>query len=431
MNHRPKIVIIGAGFGGLFAARKLKNQPVDVLLIDKRNFHTFTPLIYQVATCALDPSDVAHPVRSIFRKQQHITFLMGEVTNIDYDARTIEVDNEGERRHESYDYLIVATGNTPTYFGNDDFRPFSFELNTLDDAVRLRNHLLKLFERAAWTADLEKRKPLTTIVVVGGGSTGLETAGAIYELYNHVLQREFPRAKLRTRVILIEMLPHLIASYPENLREAARKQLESLGVEVRLNTKVVNVATDHVVLGDDTIIPTHTLVWAAGVQASTLAKMLHVDLTKAGRIPIHPTTEVKGRQNIFAIGDIAYLEDQNGNAYPMLIPVAQQQGELAAENILRRIRGEAPADFEYDDRGTMVTIGRYRAVAWIYNRVPLTGLIAWFAWLGLHIVTLIGFRNRLNVLLNWAWDYLLYDRSVRIILEREKPRQQTLQSQDE
>jgi len=236
-----------------------------------------------------------------------------------------------------------------------------------------------------------------------------------------VLKHEFPHAQLQARVILVEMQPDLIGSYPEELRSAARSQLEALGVEGMLNHKVVEVDEDHVTLDDDTIIPARTMVWAAGVQASPLARMVNVELTKQGRIPIHTTTEVKERPAIFAVGDIASLDDPNGNPYPMLIPVAQQQATLAAHNILHRIADETLEDFHYNDRGTMAVIGRRRAVAWIFNRISLTGWIAWLAWLGLHIVTLIGFRNRLSVLVNWAWDYFLYDRSVRIILERDMP----------
>lgn len=419
-NQRPKVVIIGAGFGGLFAARELADQPVDVLLVDRNNFHTFTPLLYQVATSALDPSEIAHPVRTIFRDTQNIHFLFGEVTAIDDGTRTVSISAGDRQMVEPYDYLIIAAGSVPNYFGNDEFRINSFELRTLRDAVRLRNHILNLFEKAVWIEDEALRQALLTIVVVGGGPTGLETAGAVYELYNHVLNREFPHERLHTRVILVEQDTHLLGPYPPQLREAALRQVQSLGVEVILGHALAEATDTYVRLDDGAVIQTHTLIWGAGVKATPLASLLNVPLQRAGRIPIQPTTEVVGKPHVYAVGDIAYLEDSEGRPYPMLIPVAQQQGKLAAQNILADLQGQAQQPFQYNDRGTMATIGRRRAVAWIYNRIPLTGLAAWFAWLGLHLIMLLGFRNRVNVFINWAWNYLTYDRSVRIIWVQEK-----------
>lgn len=417
--HRPVVIIVGAGFGGLFAARALSSQPVDVLLIDRNNYHTFTPLLYQVATCALDPSDVSRPVRSIFQNKDNVRFLYGRVTAIDTAGKRVQVQIDARERWESYDYLIIATGSTPAYFGNEAFREHALELRDLSDAVTLRNHTLEMFERAIWADDAQERDALTTIVIVGGGPTGLETAGSLYELYNHVLDREYGEAELRARIILVEMLPYLLAPYPPELRQAAKEQVASLGVQVILNRKVVEVAEDHVRLDDDTVIPTHTLVWAAGMQASPVSEMVGVELAKGGRIPVTPQLTIAGCPGVFAVGDIAYLEDDAGTAYPMLIPVAQQQGQLAARNILRDVRGEAMDAFRYHDRGTMATIGRSRAVAWIYNRFQMSGWLAWLAWLGLHLISLIGFRNRVSVLLSWLWNYLTYDRSVRIILHRD------------
>lgn len=417
MATRPKIIIIGAGFGGLFATRRLSKKDVDVLLIDRNNYHTFTPLIYQVATCALDASEVAYPVRGIFYKRPNVRFLLGEVTKIDPAAQQITVVVNDDPHTEAYDYLIIAAGSTTTYFNNESFRQYTFELNSLTDAVRLRNHVLKLFERAAWTNNYSLRDAMTTIVVVGGGPTGLETSGAIYELYNHVLDKEYKVMHMRARVILIEMRPYLLTPYPEALRKAALKQLQSLGVEVMLGKRVSEVAVNHIVLDDGTLIPTHTLLWAAGVKASPLAEMLGVPLAASGRVPVEPTIQVKGHHRIYVVGDMAYLEDENGEPYPMMIPVAHQQGVLAARNIMHQIKGEALESFRYHDRGIMATIGRRRAVAWIYKRISLTGWLAWLAWLALHLVTLLGFRNRLSVLLTWIWNYFTYDRSVRLILE--------------
>ncbi len=418
-NSRPKVVIIGAGFGGLFTARALTDAPVDVLIIDRNNFHTFTPLLYQVATAALDPSQIAYPVRTIFRDKTNVSFLLGQVTAIDDQARLLTVTAGAKTIMEPYDYLVVAAGSVPNYFGNHNFEAHAFELRTLHDSIRLRNHVLNLFEQAVWTTDAATRQALLTIVVVGGGPTGIETAGAVYELYNHVLGSEYRHEKLHARVILVEQSANLLDVYPPALQEAARTQLASLGVEAILGQKVVEVTARSVRLGNDLVIPTHTLVWAAGVKAAPLAQLLGVELGRGGRIPIAATTVVKGKSAIYAIGDNAYLEDEQGRPYPMLIPVAQQQGELAAHNILAAIDGQPLQAFHYRDKGTMATIGRSRAVAWLFNRIQLTGWLAWLAWLGLHLIMLLGFRNRVNVFIDWMWNYITYDRTVRIIWSQE------------
>ena len=418
MENRKKVIIIGAGFGGLFAARTLAGKSIEVLLIDRNNYHTFTPLLYQVATSALDPSEIAYPIRSIFRSVDNIHSLMGEVTEINTQDKHVVIDMENGRRVEKFDFLILATGSVTTYFGKEDIKTHAFELNTLDNAIALRNHILRIFEQAAWTEDVQLREALTTLVVVGGGPTGLETAGALYELYNHVLDREFsPEKRMHARVVLVEMLPHLLAGYPAKLRQAALEQLTSLGVEVLLGNPVTRLTGDHIELADGRIIPTHTVIWTAGVKASPAANFLGNELTNGGRIPVKPTMEIEGNDGVYAVGDITYLQDQSGSPYPMMIPVAQQQGILVAKNILRNIKGLEPQVFVYHDRGIMATIGRSRAVAWIYNRLQLRGFIAWLAWLGLHLLTLLGFRNQLNVLINWVWNYFTYDRSVRIILD--------------
>ncbi|MBC7810967.1 MAG: NAD(P)/FAD-dependent oxidoreductase [Burkholderiales bacterium] len=423
IQHRPRVIVIGAGFGGVFAVRAFAKTNADVLLIDRQNFHTFTPLLYQVATSGLDPEEIAYPIRGIFYDRPNVSFLLGDVTAIDSSEKLVDIQtSDGVVRHEDYDYLIVAAGSVTHYFNQNALQEAAFELKTLNDAVLLRNHVLRLFEQAAWTQDEAERDALTTIVVVGGGPTGLETAGAIRELYTYVLKREHGYRNLKARVILVEATDKLLATYPIELQKAAREQLESLGVEVVLSNPVVEASAENVRLKDGREIGTHTLIWLAGVNASPLAQMLDVPLGKQGRIPVTPTLEVIGRENVYVVGDMAYLEDANGQPYPMLIPVAQQQGTLAAENILRRERGWTQKTFHYHDRGTMATIGRSRAVALIYNRIPLRGFIAWVAWLGLHLVTLMGFRNRLQVLLNWVWNYFTYERSVRIILEPEQGR---------
>lgn len=416
--HRPRIVIIGAGFGGLYAAQTLVNKPVDVLLIDRQNFHTFTPLLYQVATCGLDPSEIAYPVRQIFYDKPNVSFLMASVVEINPDERYVTVKLNDTTQREAYDYLIVAAGSTTNYFGKEEWSEYSFGLKSLTDAVRLRNHVLKLFERAAWAEDAAYREALTTMVVVGGGATGLETAGALHELYNFVLRREYRQAEgVTAKVILIEATDRLLAAYPEPLQQSALQQLRSLGVEVILGNPVAEVTHDHVTLKDGHVIPTYTLVWAAGVKASPMGSMLGVALQRGGRVAVKPTLEMVDRDHIYVIGDMAYLENSNGQPYPQLIPVAKQQGKLAASNIVSRAAGQTEAHFVYRDRGSMATIGRSRAVAWLYNRLPLTGWFAWIAWLFLHLLWLLGFRNRLNVLVNWVWNYWTFDRSVRLILE--------------
>lgn len=414
-----RVIIIGAGFGGIYAAKTLVDkEPVDILLIDRNNFHTFTPLLYQVATCGLEPEEIAYPVRGIFRENSNFHFLMGEVEGIDTDEKRVSVRTNGIVRYERYDYLIVAGGSQTHYFNTAGADRLGFGLKDLNEAVQLRNHILDMYERAAWTQDEKYRQALTTMVVIGGGPTGLETAGALYELFIHVLQQEYQFLKTtKPRVVLVEATDRLLAPYPERLQQSALKQLQDIGVEVILNNPVKEVVDGEVHLKDGHVIPSHTLVWAAGVKASPLATMLKVDLSRAGRVPVKPTMEVIGLDSVYVVGDMAHLEDSQGKAYPMLIPVAKQGGMLAARNILHRIADEAQETFRYVDRGIMATIGRSRAVAWIFYRVQLTGYFAWLAWLGLHLVTLMGFRNRFNVFINWLWNYLTFDRSARIILK--------------
>jgi NADH dehydrogenase len=421
-SARPRIIIIGAGFGGLSAVNKLFRQPVDTLLIDRNNFHTFTPLLYQVATCALDPSEIAYPVRGIYRKNRNISFLLGEVTAIHPTEKRVVVKTNGTSLDQFYDYLVVASGSVINFFGNESVEQFAFGLKNVQDTLILRNHILKLFEKATWTKDSSEREAMTTMVVVGGGPTGLETAGALYELYNHVLAREYNRANtIRARVILVEATNTLLTPYPARLQELARKQLESLGVEVILGKAVQKMEKNRVILADGEVIHTHTLVWSAGVKGSPLARMLGVELARGDRIPVLPTLEVIGLDNVYAVGDIAYLPDANNMPHAQVIPVAQQQGKLTAQNIINRLNNKPQAEFIYRDKGIMATIGRRRAVAYPYNKVQLSGFFAWVTWLGLHLVWLMGFRNRITVFVNWVWNYLTYDRSVRIILDETAP----------
>ncbi len=427
MATQKRVVIIGAGFAGLKVARMLANKSVDVLLIDRNNYHTFTPLLYQVATCGLDPSAVAYPIRNIFADAPNVHFLLGEVTEIITTERSITIKtNTNGDRHETYDYLFVAAGSNVNYFGNESVQKNSFSLRDLNDSITIRNHILRLFEKATWTDDDAKREALMTFVVVGGGPTGLETAGALYELYNNVLDAVYDKHdKMQARVILIEATENVLLPYPENLRKSAKKQLESLGVEVLTNAFVEEVGSDFVKLKDDTIIRTNTVVWSAGVKGNPLAEMLGIELERS-RIPVKETMEVIGLDNVFTAGDIAYLEQDNtGQGYPGLIPVAQQQGAVVAKNILHDLQSEPYETFSYFDRGSMATIGRRRAVAWAFNKVQLTGFLAWITWLGLHLLVLMGMRNRAQVFLNWVWNYIFYDRSVQIIVEGDKHKYQS------
>lgn len=406
---RPKVVIIGAGFGGLFTARQLARTNVDVLMVDRNNYHTFSPLIYQVATCGLDIEDVAYPVRKIFARSRNIKFMLGEVIDIRPHESQIEVRTNGRTLDIDYDYLIMAAGSVTNYFGNAEIEENALPLKTIEDSVRIRNHILRLFEKADWMEDEVVLRAMTTMVVVGGGPTGLETAGAMLELYDNVLRHEYPRLRdMPPRVILVEATDTLLRPYPESLQQSALAQIEAMGVEVLLGKMVKSYDGYRVQLSDGSLIDTRTLVWATGVKGSPLAGKLSGDLARGGRIPVEPTMRVKGIDNVYALGDIAYLEDPDGNPYPQLIPVAQQQAKLAAKNILRRTTGVSEKHFTYFDKGTMATIGRRRAVAWVFNRVPVSGFIAWLAWLGLHLITLIGFRNQLNVFVNWVWNYIRF-----------------------
>lgn len=411
----PKIIIVGAGFGGLFAAKTLAGQPVEVLLIDRQNYHTFTPLLYQVATSALDPGEIAYPIRRIFTKYNNVQCLMGEVTAIHPDEKTIEVKINGEVRKETYDDLIIATGSKPDYYGSDTFRSQTFDLRTLEDAVKLRNHILLMFERAAWITESRAKERLLNFVVVGGGPTGLETAGALYELLTHVLTKEYhDQGSLSIRIHLVEKSPTLLAGYPRRLQQSALEQIVDLGVNVILDNGVEEIDKQEIRLEDGKSISTETVVWTAGVRGNSPRGIAG---SSSGKIAVQPTLESKEYPHIYSIGDTACISLPEGKVYPMVIPVAQQQGVLAAKNILRHHGGQSKVPFIYKDRGFLATIGRKRAVAWVYNRFQVSGFLAWIAWLLLHLITLIGFRNKLAVLFSWIWSYFTYDRSVRIILD--------------
>lgn len=429
-NARPRVVVIGAGFGGLRAARALRGADVDVLLIDRNNFHQFLPLLYEVAAAGLEPDDIAQPVRAIVRRDGHIRFLMAEVRSIDLTRRVIETD----AAEVAYDYLVVAAGSVTNYFGLASVEARALGLKDIGEATAVRNRILRSFESAAATDDAAERARLMTVVIVGGGPTGVELAGALAELKRHVLPRDYPDLDLaQARVVLLEATDRVLGAMPERLQREAVRQLEQLGAEVRLNAAVAEASDEGVVLRDGSVIPAATLVWVAGVRGEPLGeRMTHATgerMTQAtgermsvapgpgGRVRVEPTLQVSGHPEVYVIGDLAYLEDSAGHAYPMVAPVAMQQGDLAAANIRRVIAGEPLRPFRYRDRGTMATIGRRKAVAKVFG-LQFTGFIAWAMWLFVHLLQLVGLRNRALVLVNWAWNYVRYDRANRLVTDR-------------
>jgi NADH:ubiquinone reductase (H+-translocating) len=409
----PHIVIIGAGFGGLEAARRLDGLPVRVTLIDRQNYHLFQPLLYQVAIAGLVPSQIAYPLRTIFRHQQNLTFQMGEVTAIDFKARYLKMDGSVI----AYDYLIVAVGGSTNFYGLQSIEQNSFQLKNIQSAIATRNHLLLMFELASREVDIEKRRALLTFAVAGGGPTGVETAGALAELITHVLAKDYPQMDLaEVRVLLLEAGGHLMNTYPEKLRQATFDLLAGKHVEILFSTKLEEYDGRRITLSEGGHIDTHTLIWTAGVRAAELTDQLRVDTASAGRVVTEPTLQLPDHPEVFMIGDAALLLDSLRRPLPMLATVAVQQAKVAARNIQKMIKGGTPQPFHYKDPGLLATIGRNAAVAHI-GGFSFSGYIAWVIWVALHIYRLIGFRNRLVVLINWAWDYLFYDSQVRLITE--------------
>jgi NADH dehydrogenase len=413
-HEAPHVVIIGGGFGGLAAAQALKRAPVRITLLDRRNHHLFQPLLYQVATAGLSPGDIAAPIRWILRRQRNVRVLLAAATAIDPATRTVTL-NEGSIR---YDYLIVATGATHAYFGHPEWEAVAPGLKSLDDALEIRRRTLLAYEIAEREEDPALRRRLLTFAVVGGGPTGVEMAGAIAEIARHTLAHEFRAISTeQSRVVLIEAGPSILATFPEDLRAAARRSLERLRVEVWENTRVTSLDESGVVMGDARL-EAGTVIWAAGVAASPLARSLGVPLDRVGRVPIEPELHLAGHPELYVIGDLAVLHGADGQPLPGVAPVAQQQARHAARNIVRRIEGQPMQRFVYRDPGTMATIGRAAAIAKI-GRIHLSGLIGWLVWLFVHIMNLVGFRNRIMVLIQWAGAYISYQRSVRLITGRE------------
>jgi NADH dehydrogenase len=410
-REHPRVVIVGAGFGGLWAARALARSPAEVLLVDRNNYHTFLPLLYQVAAAELEPEAIAYPVRSTLRKLPNAHFALAEVKEVDLKARVVKT----AERVIPYDFLILAMGSTSNFFAVPGAAEHAFPLKTLEQGVALRNHILCCFERAVQEPDEQQRQRLLTFTIVGGGPTGVEFAGALAELIHSPIVKDYPTLDFRqVHVVLLEAMDGLLPGLPGRLRAYALARLRQMGVEVRLQAMVSQLTPEAVHLKDGTVMPTETVVWTAGVRGDPLAQMLGLPTARDGRVVVLPTLQVPNHPEVYVIGDLAYVEEE-GHPLPMMGPVAIQQGESAARNIARQMAGQAPLPFHYWDRGTMVTIGRNAAVAHPFRRA-FTGFPAWVLWLSFHLFKLIGFRNRLLVLINWAWDYFLYERAVRLIL---------------
>ncbi|MFN2432939.1 MAG: NAD(P)/FAD-dependent oxidoreductase [Gemmatimonadota bacterium] len=409
-DPRAHVVIVGGGFGGLFAARALRRAPVRVTLLDRNNHHLFQPLLYQVATASLSPSDIAQPIRSILRRQRNVRVLLAEATAVDLASRRV-VLKDGEL---GYDFLILATGTRHAYFGRAEWEPLAPGLKSLDDAREIRQRFLLAFELAEREPAPDRRRPLLTFVIVGGGPTGVELAGTMSEFARKTIARDYRTFDPgEARVLLLEGGPRILSTYPEKLIRKAEASLADLGVEVRTNAVVTDVDERGVCVASERI-ESRCVLWAAGNVASRLARTLGVPLDRFGRVLVQPDLSLPGHPEAFVIGDMALFTDERGEALPGVAPVAMQQARRAAGNVERRLAGRPARPFRYSDRGSLATIGRAAAVADLRG-LRLWGLPAWLAWLGIHIVFLIGFRNRLIVLIQWAWAYFTYQRGARLI----------------
>ena len=411
MAALPQVVIIGGGFAGLAAARRLRKVPCEVTIVDRHNHHVFQPLLYQVATAGLSPGDIASPIRWILRTQPRLRVLLANVEHIDTASKQLVLDR-GDRL--AYDFLIVAAGSTHSYFGHDEWSAVAPGLKTLDDALAIRRRLLLAFEEAEREKDPQRQQLLLTFVLIGGGPTGVELAGALAEIARHALRAEFDAVNpASSRIILIEAGPSILPAFPEPLRESARRSLERLGVEVRVGQAVTAIVPGAISVGDERI-EAHTIVWAAGVAAAAIARDLGPNLDRAGRVIVDPDLSVAGHPGVFVAGDLASFTHQTGKPLPGVAQVAKQQGTRAAANVAKLIAGQPTGPFHYYDPGNMATIGRNAAIA-DFGFLRVSGYLGWLLWLFVHIMFLIGFRNRISVLLQWAAAYLTYQRSVRLI----------------
>jgi NADH dehydrogenase len=407
------LVIVGGGFGGLTAAQSLREAPVRITLLDRTNHHLFQPLLYQVAMAGLSPADIASPIRSILRGRHDVRVLLDEAVSIDLAARRVHL----RESWEEYDFLILATGAQTTYFGHPEWSRFALGLKDLDEAVEIRRRVLLAFEAAEREPDPQRRRQLLSFVIVGGGPTGVELAGALAELARFALSRDFRAIDPGSaRVLLLEAAPRILASFPEELAASAVRQLARLGAEVRTGAAVTEIDASGVHLADQ-FIPSSTVIWAAGVRATELTATLGVPLDRGGRVLVESDLTVPGHPEAFVIGDAAALLGPDGKLLPGVAPVAMQQGRFAARQIRRTLRGEPRERFRYRDKGNLATIGRAAAIAQFRN-LRLTGFVAWVTWLVVHIIYLIGYRNRMVVLINWCWNYVTYRRGARLITGR-------------
>ena len=412
-KERPHVVILGGGFGGLYAARALRNAPVRVTVVDRRNHHLFQPMLYQVATAGLDPSDIASPIRSILRRSKNTEVILAEARSVDVSAHRVDFTDGSSLQ---YDYLLIATGARHSYFGHDQWEPLAPGLKSLEDALEIRRRVLLAFERAERETDPVRRHIFLTFVVVGGGATGVEMAGAVAEIRRYALRRDFRRIDPgEATVMLLEGGPRLLPSYPPSLSDEAKLELRKLGVEVRTETLVTEVRPEAVVAAG-WVIPTVTVIWAAGNTASPLLKTLGAPLDRAGRAIVEPDCTIPGHPEVFVLGDAAAFKGETGETLPGICPVAIQMGQYAARSIEGDLAGRPRRPFTYWDRGQLAVIGRGQAVADIW-KLHFGGFLAWLIWIFVHIFFLIGFRNRVLVLLEWAWSYLTYSRGARLITE--------------
>ncbi len=412
-SRAPRVVIVGGGFAGIYAARGLARAPVQVTLVDRRNHHLFQPLLYQVATAALNPGDIAEPIRHVLSRQRNARVLLAEAAAIEPDARRLRLVNGLAL---DYDYLVVAAGATHSYFGHDEWARFAPGLKTLEDAEEIRRRVLTAFERAEADPDRQRREALLTFVVVGGGPTGVELAGALAEIARFTIPRDFRTVSTeRARVILVEGTERILPALPPELSAAAQRELERLGVHVWTGKRVTGVDPRGVQIGEERVAA-RTVLWAAGVAGAPLARTLGAPLDGAGRVVVNPDLTVPGREEIYVVGDLAAARKKDGTPIPGVAPAAIQQGKHAARNLRATLAGKPRRPFAYFDKGVMATVGRGRAVAGFW-RIRLTGVLAWFAWLFIHIWFLIDFRNRVAVMFQWIWHYLTFKRGTRLILE--------------
>ena len=409
-NSNPHVVVIGAGFGGLYAVKNLARRPFRITIIDRSNHHLFQPLLYQVATAAVSPGDIAQPIRHIFRRFQNVQVLMASAETIDLENRRVHLSNG----LVSYDYLIVATGATHAYFGHDEWEKVAPGLKSLEDAIEMRRMFLMAFEEAEKESDPKRREALMKFVIVGAGPTGVELAGTMADVSRHALSKEFRNINPGdAHVILMEGGPRVLPLYPPKLSESAKKQLEKRGVQVRTNSLVTKVEKGAVYIGNEKI-ETESIFWAAGVAASPLGKVFGIPTDRSGRVKVNPDLTIEGHPEIYVIGDLAAVVDAEGKQVPGVAPAAIQMGQYAAKAIREKLKGKSIKPFVYWDKGNIATIGRSAAVGYV-GKLTISGFIAWIGWLLIHIFFLIGFRNRIFVILQWGWTYLLFNMSARLI----------------